>query len=70
MTIEQTVGFAEGDRGKLVGLDVGQQVDGVLDMRGALCRVPHDRGRILEGIADLAVSDTEGVSRIGGGRLG
>src|ERR1700723_670460 len=69
MAVEQPVGLAEGYGGKRVVLNVGQQVDRILDMSRPLCSVAHDRGRVLEGIANLTVGNAECVSRIRGRRL-
>ena len=65
MTVEQTVRLAERHRRQGVVLDRRDQIGGVLDMRRPHRRVGHDRGRVLERIADLAVGHAERVRRIG-----
>jgi len=65
MAIEQAVWFAIRDRRKRIVLYVGDQIRGVLDMCCPDCGVAHDRRRVLERIADLAIGRTESVRRIG-----
>ncbi len=68
MAVEQAVGLAERYRRQGVVGDVRNQVGGILDVRRANRRVAHDRCRVLERIADLAVGHAESVRGIGQGR--
>ncbi len=70
MTVEQTIGLAERHRREGVVLDRRDQIGGVLHVRSPDRRIGHDRRRILERIADLAIRHTERMGRIGKRRCG
>ena len=69
VSVEQSIRLSEGNRRECVGLNVGEQIDRILDMRRPLRRVSHDRSRILEGIANLAVGNAQRMGRIRERRL-
>src|SRR5215470_2687852 len=55
MAIGETVGLEIGNRRQAAAVDVGKEIDCILDMRLALRRIAHDRFGILERIADVAI---------------
>src|SRR5580704_4871444 len=65
VSVQQTVGFYEGDRGQSAVVNGGEEVRGILDMGGSLHRVTHDRVSVRLEVADVAVAPPYLHSRIG-----
>ena len=55
MTIIESAGLDDGDRGQIVGVDVLIELGCVRDVFFARGQGPHELGLVLEGIADVAV---------------
>src|SRR5260370_9694882 len=66
VSVDETVGFHVGDRRQLALIEIIEEIDRVLDVLLALLRVAHDRFRVGERVADVAVVDgDELVDEIG-----
>src|SRR5262249_39563902 len=64
--IEQTVWLYERNGRQRAVVDGVEEVDGVLDVRGALCRVPHDGVGVGLEVANVAVGSANQNRWVGG----
>ena len=55
MAVVEAVGFEVRDRRQVPAVEIVEEIDRVLDVLLPLNRVAHDRRRVLERVADVAV---------------
>src|SRR5438128_2562140 len=55
MAVDEAVGLYIGDGGQVAAIEVVEEIDHILDVRLALRGIAHDRGGILERIADVTI---------------